>query len=108
MVVLKKIRASTLVETIVASVIIVLIFGIASSVLNNVFKTALQSDKSNIYYEMERLTYLYKNNALKMPYTESFDGFNIVLEENGESILMEAVSDTSKQLIAALKIGINE
>ena len=59
MVVLKKIKASTLVETITAAVIIVIVFSIALLTLNNVFAHKIKSDTSRIDNYLNELVYTY-------------------------------------------------
>ena len=91
--VLKKIKASTLVETIVASVIIVLIFGIATLVLNNIYKSTLITDRSMQDYELNKLRYQYKNHVIKVPSVQEFEGFDISMEEENEFIFFNIVKN---------------
>ena len=83
MVILKKIKASTLIETVIASILIVIVFAIASLTLNNVFATALKNDTSQIENHIYILEYQFLNKKIKIPYSESFDNWEInILKEN--------------------------
>lgn len=91
--VLKKIKASTLVETIVASIIIVLIFGIAMLIINNVYKSTLLTDTSLQNYELNKLMYQIKNKALSYPSTEEFEGFDISIEQKADKVLFNIIKN---------------
>lgn len=108
MVVLKKLKASTLVETIVASVIILLVFGISSSIINQVYKTTLNNDKSKIDYQIDKLLYQYEHNAVLTPYKEEFDTFILSLEKDAKEIIIEAISLDGKQSLKNIKMGCYE
>lgn len=89
MVVLKKIRAATLVETLVASVIIVVVFMIASLSLNNIFKGTIQSNDSEIQNRIKQITYLYKSKQIDIPFYENNEKWDISIEkQEGEIILL--------------------
>ena len=72
MVVLKKMKASTLVETITASVIIIIVFAIASLTLNNVFSSTINNDTNQIENHLYKLEYQYVNNKLLIQYNEVY------------------------------------
>lgn len=80
MVVLKKIKGSTLMETLVATVLIVAIFMISSMILNNLFSNALSSRTDAIEAHVNELHYLYLNNSLEVPHYEDFGNWNISVE----------------------------
>lgn len=68
MALLKKIHASTLMETLVATVLIVLVFMASSMILNNLFANSIRQDQNNIRQELLRLQYSYQNGLLEIPY----------------------------------------
>jgi len=80
MVVLKKIKAATLVETLVASVIIVIVFLIASMSLNNVFKGMVKSDDSALQNRIKELRYFALNDQLQLPFFEEETKWDIAIE----------------------------
>lgn len=77
MVILKKINASTLVETITASLIILIVFTIASLTLNNVFATTIKNDTNQIENHMYKLEYLFKHNKVVVPYKANFSNWQV-------------------------------
>lgn len=82
MVVLKKIRAATLVEVLTASVLIIVVFMIASLSFNNVFNNQLKGDQSSIDNKAKELEYLLIHKKIKTPYIEDFDGWEIRVINN--------------------------
>ncbi|PRX57189.1 hypothetical protein [Flagellimonas meridianipacifica] len=68
MALLKKIPASTLMETLVATVLIVLVFMASSMILNNLFANSMRQDQNNIRQELLHLQYNYQNGLLEIPY----------------------------------------
>ena len=77
MVILKKIKASTLMETLVATVLIVVVFMISSMILNNIFSNSIKSNTREIDTYLNELEYLYKNEKLKLPYYDDFGDWKI-------------------------------
>ncbi|AUP79699.1 hypothetical protein [Flavivirga eckloniae] len=77
MVVLKKIKASTLMETLVATVLIVIVFMISSMILNNIFSNSIKSNTREIDAYLNELEYLYKNEKLKLPYYDDLGDWKI-------------------------------
>lgn len=68
MAVLKKIKASTLMETLVATVLIVVVFMVSSMVLNNLFANSIGLNENEVRQELMRLQYQYQNDQLRLPY----------------------------------------
>ncbi|WP_299181243.1 hypothetical protein [uncultured Aquimarina sp.] len=102
MVILKKIRAASLIETLTASVLIIIVFMIASLSFNNIFTNHIKRDKSAIENRIKELEYLIIHNKLKIPYTEDFDSWEIeIITKNNLNIIIYNNDDTSheKQLI---------
>lgn len=79
--VLKKIKGSTLLESLIASVLIVVIFMISSLILNNVIETKIKKDTSSIDYFVKKMEYKYKNKLIKTPYTVYEDNWYIEVSE---------------------------
>lgn len=100
----KKVHAATLIESLVASVIIVVVFAIASLTLNNVFKSSIKSNTSSVEHRMNKLEYLFLNKKLKLPYNEKFEDWTIELskkEENNQSFyVIESEKATTKRSIS--------
>lgn len=77
MVVLKKVKSSTLMETLVATVLIVVIFLMASMVLNTLFAASITQNDSQIRQELLQLQYQYQNKKLTLPYYNEQDNWSI-------------------------------
>ncbi len=88
MVVLKKIRAATLVETLIASVIIVVVFMIASMSLNNIFKGSLTGNEDVVLNRIKELTYLYKNDKIDLPFYQEETYWEIIIEKRQEEVIL--------------------
>lgn len=112
MVVLKKIKASTLVETITASVIIIIVFSIASLTLSNVFVATINNDTNQLENHLYKLEYQYINNKLSVPYNETYENWELsvfkVEENNYNWILFKAENRTTKKKVLRKKINVEE
>jgi len=81
MVILKKIRASSLVETLTASVIIVVIFMITSFSFNNVFLNTIKSDDEQLTNRIREIKYLTRYERIKFPLYEEGEYWVISAEQ---------------------------
>lgn len=104
MVILKKIRASTLIETLVATVLIIVIFIISSAVLNNVFSATIKNDSRAIENHLHELQYLQYHNKIELPYNTRFKNWTIsvdyVLDNNQKKIQFYAKNEqTNKEIV---------
>lgn len=101
MVILKKIKASTLMETLVATVLIVVVFMISSMILNNLFYNSIKNNTRGIETYLSELEYLYKNEKIMVPYYDDYNTWSITIESykvNDKSyILFEAINEETKQ-----------
>ena len=100
--VLKKIKAATLMETLVATVLIVIVFVMASLVLNNTFSNLIRSKKhqaNNYIYELE---YQYLSNKFSLPYSTEYQKWDISVynDDNisGEIKIIAINKETKKQI----------
>ena len=80
----KKIKASSLVETLVASVIIMIVFGIAMATISNILERSVKSSTSLIDKELNKLVYLYQNEKIQAPDLIDFDTWSIDLKKESE------------------------
>lgn len=91
MVVLKKLKASTLMETMVATVLIVIIFMVASLTLNNVFGNSIKFNTTEIETHLNKLEYQYQHDLLELPYEEVHNNWTITISAAGDvSLVLEA------------------
>ncbi len=75
----QKISASTLMETLVATVLILAIFVIASLTLNHNFKLMIIGNQFHIENTMSRLQYYQRHGALELPYEEHPEHVDILV-----------------------------
>lgn len=103
MVVLKKIKASTLMETLVATVLLVVIFMLASLILNNLFSNTINSNTDAIDNYLNELEYLYLNEEIEVPFYDDFKNWEINMQYGKEArqkvVLLEAVNINTNQTI---------
>lgn len=103
MVVLKKIRGSTLMETLVATVLIVVIFMIASMILNQLFSKTIQQNTRAIEAHLNELEYLYVHGQLLLPYADDYKDWEVeivnVKDEINKTISVEATNINTKKTI---------
>lgn len=104
-----KLRASTIVETLIASLIIIIIFTIASLTLNNVFKATIKKDTTLIHYRLNKLNYLIQNNNLPIPYFEEYEEWNISIKNSkgntGHHLYILAEKDSIKINKSFVNVG---
>ena len=98
MALLGKIKASTLMETMVATVLIVIIFMVSSLILNNIFLGATKGKTQELKNRIRVVEYQVLNQQWKMPYAEEFNhwGIEVIKKFNGkDSILTTSVRNTN-------------
>ncbi len=110
MVVLKKlyfdcrIKGATLIETLVATVLIVFIFMLASMILNNLFSNTIFNSTQAVENHLYELQYLEQHEQLELPYTETYQNWNVNIEnfkENDKSITeFEAINLKTNKTIS--------
>ncbi|WP_420603213.1 hypothetical protein [Flagellimonas sp.] len=86
----KRIKASTLMETMVATVLIVVIFMLSSLILNNLFAAQVRGNLQPLKTHLDKVEYLYSNGKLTAPYYEEWNDWTISVEnQNDGTALME-------------------
>ena len=79
--VLKKIKGSTLMETLVATVLIVVVFMMASLTLNALFATTIKTNDEPVRQELLFLQYTFDHGKLSLPYYGELDVWEITVQE---------------------------
>lgn len=77
MALLKRIQGSTLMETLVATVLIVIIFMVASLLLNNMFFNNLSSDTAALKEHLSVLEYQWHSGVIPSDYAEKWKDWEI-------------------------------
>jgi len=103
MVILKKIKSSSLIEVLVATVLIVVVFIIASLVLNNLFANVFKNNSHHIENRIYQLEYSITHNQITLPYQEEFGKWEIeiiaVSENKKKDIFIVAKNNETKKEI---------
>lgn len=100
-----KTRASSLVEVIVATVLIVLVLGIALFSINNVLENSIKRNTQHIESKLYELEYLFLNNNLTLPFYDEDKGWQISIKKDKytKQIVFEATrSGSNKKVIKKL------
>lgn len=82
MVVLKKLKASTLMETLVATVLIVMVFVITSMILNNIFSSSIKNNTQAIDAYLNELQYLQMHDNIELPFREDYMHWDVSIEKH--------------------------
>ncbi len=108
MALLKKIKGTTLMETLVATVLIMVIFVISGLVLNNVFSSTMRNHTKPAETVINELRYLETNKKITLPYHGEMDGWEVSLERitldrqiflEAEAVNIETKKNVSKKYI---------
>ncbi len=94
-------------ETMVATVLIIILFLMASMILNSVFASSIKNNIQNVSARINELEYQYQNGFIALPYFETFNDWEISFElenmPNGELPRIEAIhTKTKKELKTAM------
>lgn len=113
MVVLKKIKSATLIEALVATVLIVIVFVIASLILNNLVLNTFSKNTHAIQNRMNELEYEVQNKVIKIPYQESYKGWEIsimteTLSSKKTFVISSVNSSTKKEILKQHIIWLQE
>lgn len=106
MVVLKKIKGATLMETLVATVLIIIVFMMASMILNSIFSGTIKNNTRQVEAELNELKYLYYNNKLELPYVDELNDWEISVQhlKNENTIVFDATHiKTNKNIESVIR-----
>jgi len=100
--VLKKLKASTLIETLVATVLIIVVFMISSLTLNNILSGSIRKETGKINAYLNELHYNYLHKQIEIPYYDSFENWKISIDqikEDDRILFIDALhTKTNKKL----------
>ena len=99
----KKVKSSTLMETLVATVLIVIVFMIASMVLNTLFASSINQNDNQIRQELLQLQYKYEHELLQLPYSDELNQWNITVTQQdfnnrSEVLFLATQMQTNKEV----------
>ncbi len=87
MVVLKKIKAATLVESLVSSAIILMVFMFASLTLNSAFKSTILKNTGALESRLNEIEYLFEHQKIQLPFYEETEQWDIEIVDEPMRIL---------------------
>jgi len=106
--VLKKVKASSLMEILIATVLIVVVFMIATLTINTILFSSIKKETGKIKTHLSELQYLYANNKIEIPYDDSFENWSVTLykskEEDGILHVEALHSETNKIIERQIRI----
>ncbi|WP_422106020.1 type IV pilus modification PilV family protein [Winogradskyella sp.] len=104
MVILKRVKGATLMETLIATVLIMVIFVVASLILNNLFSNRIKHNTRSITAKLNEIEYLYINDKLSLPYHDDYDGWaiDVVQSKNQEEVNLRATKKHPSKTIEKL------
>lgn len=98
MVILKKIKASSLNEVIIATIVIVLVFGIAIAILNNIMQNTIRKNTKAANSKLSEIVYQYQHALIKLPYSNDEGDWLIHISKQNNNNLNEVEFEiTSKK-----------
>lgn len=106
-----KLRASSLTEVIVATAILLTVFGIALLTLNNILISSIRNDKQYLDAKIEKLRYQYRNQKITLPYSNTDGVYQITINQEVVQDLLFVdftILDTETQKQLSKKILANE
>lgn len=98
----KKVKGTTLMETLVATVLIVIVFMISSLILNTLLKVHFQNDTREIREHLEYIEYRIKNQAIKTSILSDYSRWTIrQINDTGnpKGVVLEATDQQSQRRI---------
>lgn len=103
--VLKKVKAATLIETLTASVLIIIVFMVASLSFNNIFTNHTKRDRGVIENRVKELQYLLIHEQIQLPYVEDFGNWEIEMTKSDKSVDILVGAEGQSLLQKKLWIG---
>lgn len=105
MVILKKLKSATLIETLIASVLIVVVFLAASMIINTIFFNTFYQKRELATNRLDELEYNYIHGAIELPYTEEIENWNIEIIDLQNSNVIELKAQntlTKKEIVRTI------
>lgn len=101
MVILKKIKGSTLMETLIATVLIMVIFVVSSLILNNLFSNSIKNNSRGITAKINEIEYQYKNDKITLPFYDAYNTWeiNIEMADNREKVNINAKNTQTNKTV---------
>ena len=108
MAVLKKIKSSSLIESLTASIIVVLVFMVASFSFNNVLMNTVRTDEFSLNTHLRELRYLMLHDKLTFPFYEEGQYWVIRSEDIENQTLLMVLNKRSNKTYTIAVNGYKE
>jgi len=92
MVVLTKVKASALLESIAATVIIMAVFVSATMIINTIFKSIVKNNNDAFTNRIEEVVYFSKHKKINVPFQEDTDFWKISITPKNNQLVLEATN----------------
>lgn len=102
MALLKKIRSATLMESLVATVLVVILFMIASLILNTVIVNTYKQNTHAVETRLNRLEYEIQHHMGELPHDEKYQNWQISIKQKDQIstiVILAATNDSGKKEI---------
>ena len=86
-------------ETLVATVLIVLVFMISTFLLNSLFNNTVRQNSDAVKTHITELMYLSVHNQITIPYDDEFEDWYISVERDNKQLIFEASHKETKKTI---------
>lgn len=93
--VLKKVKSASLVESLTASIIILIVFTIALTSFNSIFHNNINRNNSALLNRISELGYIAKHGKLEIPFSEEKDYWEIYIKRDRNQLVVEAYNKKS-------------
>lgn len=101
MALLKKIKAASVLEIVIASAIILSLFFISSITINNIFGSVIKSNTMTYDNRLKEIHYLLHHKKIEVPFYENTANWEISASYDDQYIILEALhkkSNTTKTI----------
>ncbi len=90
-------------ETLVATILVLVIFMVSSMILNNLFSNTIRNNTRQITAHLNELEYMYHSKKLTIPYQDDFEHWNISItkekSDHQDIILFSAFNTATEKTI---------
>ena len=97
MVVLKKIKGSALLESIIATVIVMVVFVSATLIINTIFKSIIKNNNDALTNRIEAVVYFSKHKKIAVPFYEETAFWEISITPQESRLLMKATNKKNEK-----------
>ncbi|WP_445713186.1 hypothetical protein [Flavobacterium sp.] len=111
MVILRKVKSATLIETLIATVLIVIVFLLSAMIINSIFFNTFHQKKDIVVNRLDELEYNCINKSIILPYQEEYENWTIQIDKkkNVKELKIIAINKTTgKEIERDLYLLANE